>query len=107
MRPNRVKKLLREGKPAVGTWLSLASITAARFMARTGFDWLTVDVEHSLAGIETTAHILGSIADAGCTRARVHYLSTAFVTAASNIQWKVWLRWAIRHCPSRRSNLSR
>jgi 4-hydroxy-2-oxoheptanedioate aldolase len=51
----------------VGTWLSLASITAARFMARTGFDWLTIDVEHSLAGMETTAHIMGSIADAGGT----------------------------------------
>src|SRR3954469_4538376 len=67
MRPNKVKKLLKEGKPAVGTWLSLASITAARFMARTGLDWLTVDVEHSLAGMETTAHILGAVADAGCT----------------------------------------
>jgi 4-hydroxy-2-oxoheptanedioate aldolase len=67
MRPNRVKQLLKEGKPAVGTWLSLASITAARFMARTGLDWLTVDVEHSLAGIETTAHIMGAIADAGGT----------------------------------------
>ena len=36
-------------------------------MARTGLDWLTVDVEHSLAGMETTAHILGAVADAGCT----------------------------------------
>ncbi len=67
MRKNKVKQLLKEGKPAVGTWLSLASITAARFMARTGFDWLTVDVEHSLAGMETTAHIMGAIADAGGT----------------------------------------
>src|SRR3954454_11180328 len=66
MRPNKVKKLLKEGKPAVGTWLSLASITAARFMARSGLDWLCVDVEHSLAGMETTSHILGAVADAGC-----------------------------------------
>jgi 4-hydroxy-2-oxoheptanedioate aldolase len=66
MRPNLVKKLLREGKPVVGTWLSLGSITAARFMARAGFDYLTVDVEHSLVNVETTTHMLGSIADAGC-----------------------------------------
>lgn len=66
MRPNRVKQLLRAGKPAVGTWLSLASVTAARFLARSGFDYLTVDVEHSLANVETTTHIMGSIADAGC-----------------------------------------
>jgi 4-hydroxy-2-oxoheptanedioate aldolase len=66
MRPNTVKRLLRQGKPVVGTWLSLGSITAARFLARMGFDYLTVDVEHSLVGAETTTHILASIADAGC-----------------------------------------
>ena len=53
MRPNSVKRALKAGKPAVGTWLSLGSITAARLMARAGFDWLTLDMEHSLVGIET------------------------------------------------------
>ena len=66
MRPNLVKRRLKEGKPSVGTWLSLGSITAARFLARAGWDWLTVDVEHSLVGIETAVHMWGAIADAGC-----------------------------------------
>ena len=66
MRPNAVKKLLKAGQPAVGTWLSLGSITAARFMARAGFNWLTVDIEHSLVDWETAAHIFGSVADADC-----------------------------------------
>ncbi len=66
MRQNPVKRLLREGKPVVGTWLSLGSITAARFLARMGFDYLTVDVEHSLVNVETTTHIMASIAEAGC-----------------------------------------
>jgi 4-hydroxy-2-oxoheptanedioate aldolase len=66
MRPNPVKRRLKEGKPSVGTWLSLGSITAARFLARAGWDWLTVDVEHSLVGIETAVHMWGSIADAKC-----------------------------------------
>lgn len=66
MRTNVVKRMLKDGKPVVGTWLSLGSITAARFLARAGFDYLTVDVEHSLVNIETTTHMLGSIADAGC-----------------------------------------
>jgi 4-hydroxy-2-oxoheptanedioate aldolase len=66
MKQNSVKSRLKAGQPAVGTWLSLASITAARFLARSGFHWLCVDVEHSLAGMESTAHIMGSIADAGC-----------------------------------------
>jgi 4-hydroxy-2-oxoheptanedioate aldolase len=66
MRTNSVKQLLRAGKPVVGTWLSLGSITAARFMARSGFDYLTVDVEHSLVNVETTTHMMAAIADAGC-----------------------------------------
>jgi 4-hydroxy-2-oxoheptanedioate aldolase len=67
MRPNAVKRAMQEGKPSVGTWLSLGSITAARFLARAGFNWLTIDMEHSLVGWETTTHMLASIADAGCT----------------------------------------
>jgi 4-hydroxy-2-oxoheptanedioate aldolase len=66
MKPNPVKRALREGKPAVGTWLSLGSITAARFMARAGFAWLTVDIEHSLVDWETATHMFASIAEAGC-----------------------------------------
>ena len=66
MRPNAVKQILRSGQPSVGSWLSLGSATACRFMARAGFDWLTVDVEHSAASVETAAHMFASIADAGC-----------------------------------------
>src|SRR5438128_2423085 len=67
MRANPVKRALREGQPALGTWLSLGSITAARFLARAGFAWLTVDIEHSLVDWETATHIFASVADAGCT----------------------------------------
>src|SRR5438270_11542755 len=67
MRKNPVKQALHAGKPSLGTWLSLGSITAARFMARAGFNWLTVDMEHSLVDWETATHIFASVADAGCT----------------------------------------
>src|SRR5712671_380218 len=67
MRPNPVKQALKAGQASVGTWLSLGSITAARFMAHTGFAWLTVDIEHSLVDWETATHMFASIADAGCT----------------------------------------
>src|SRR5688500_7123599 len=66
MRTNPVRKALKAGQPAVGTWLSLGSITAARFMARAGFAWLTTDIEHSLVDWETATHMFASIADAGC-----------------------------------------
>src|SRR5262245_5223858 len=67
MRSTPVKKALQAGKPVVGTWLSLGSITAARFMARAGFDYLTTDIEHSLVDWETATHMFAAIADSGCT----------------------------------------
>src|SRR5580658_8832975 len=65
MRSNSVKAALKQGRAQVGTWLSLASPMAARFMARTGFHWLTLDMEHSPADWETAAMVFGAIADAG------------------------------------------
>jgi 4-hydroxy-2-oxoheptanedioate aldolase len=67
MRPNPVKRALKAGQASVGTWLSLGSITASRFLARAGFPWLTVDIEHSLVDWETATHMFAAIADAGCT----------------------------------------
>src|SRR5437870_243465 len=67
MRPNPVKRALKAGEASVGTWLSLGSITASRFLARAGWAWLTVDIEHSLVDWETATHMFASIADAGCT----------------------------------------
>lgn len=65
MRQNTVRAALREGKAQVGTWLSLSSPMAARYMARVGFDWITLDIEHSPASWETAALIFGAVADAG------------------------------------------
>ncbi|WP_020469364.1 HpcH/HpaI aldolase family protein [Zavarzinella formosa] len=67
MRVNPVKKMLKEGKPVVGTWLTLGNITASRFLARMGFDYLTVDIEHNAMGMETATHMFGAIADSKCT----------------------------------------
>src|SRR5260370_6829414 len=66
MKRNPVKAALKAGKPQVGTWLSLGSMYATRVMARVGFPWLTVDMEHSPIGIEQAANLFGAIAEAGC-----------------------------------------
>lgn len=66
MRRNPVKRKLKSGQPSVGTWLSLGSIVASRFLARAGFDWLTVDIEHTHVDWETATHMFATIADAGC-----------------------------------------
>jgi 4-hydroxy-2-oxoheptanedioate aldolase len=66
MRSNLVKQKLREGDPAYGTWLSLGDLYAARVLARMGWDWLTLDMEHQAIDWSQAAAIFGAIADAGC-----------------------------------------
>jgi 4-hydroxy-2-oxoheptanedioate aldolase len=66
LKPNPVKRALKAGQPQVGTWLSMGSVVAARFLARTGMPWLTVDMEHTHTDIQTASLMFGSIADAGC-----------------------------------------
>ncbi|HMP03219.1 MAG TPA: aldolase/citrate lyase family protein [Gemmatales bacterium] len=67
MRTSAARQALRAGKPVIGTWLSLGNWQAARWLARAGFDWLTVDLEHSPIDWSDLAVLLGAIADAGCT----------------------------------------
>lgn len=64
---NRVKAALRAGLPQVGIWLSLGDLFATRFLARTGFHYLTVDLEHSPIDWSQAAALFSVIADAGCT----------------------------------------
>ncbi len=66
MKKNPVKAALQQGKPQVGTWLSFANVHSARLMARTGFPWLTVDMEHSPISWHEAGLLFGCIADAGC-----------------------------------------
>ena len=66
MRTNPVKKKLLAGEPTFGTWLSLGNVYATRVMARVGFDWLTLDMEHSPIDWDQAAAVFAVIADAGC-----------------------------------------
>ncbi len=72
MRTNPVKHKLRQGQPTFGSWLSLGDLYASRLMARMGFDWLTLDMEHQPIDWSQAAAIFGAIADAsGVPLARV------------------------------------
>lgn len=73
MRPNRVKQLLKEGKPAIGTFLNIPSIASAEIMANVGFDWLVVDTEHGAMDVSTMHDMLVAISTTNTvpmTRAR-------------------------------------
>jgi 4-hydroxy-2-oxoheptanedioate aldolase len=66
MKANPVKEKLRRGEPTFGTWLSLGDVYASRVLARMGFDWLTLDMEHSAIDWQQAAVIFAVVADAGC-----------------------------------------
>ncbi|MCA8993299.1 MAG: 2-dehydro-3-deoxyglucarate aldolase [Planctomycetaceae bacterium] len=66
MRKNPVKAAMKAGQPQVGTWLSMGDVTATRMLARVGFPWLTVDLEHSPYDWSQAATLYALIADAGC-----------------------------------------
>jgi 4-hydroxy-2-oxoheptanedioate aldolase len=66
MKTNPVKAALKAGQPQVGTWISFGHLAATRLLARTGFPWLTVDLEHSPISWNEAAALFGAIADAGC-----------------------------------------
>jgi 4-hydroxy-2-oxoheptanedioate aldolase len=44
---NAFKQALREGRPQIGLWVSLASPYSTELVAGSGFDWLLLDGEHS------------------------------------------------------------
>ena len=67
MRKNRVKQLWREGKPAVGGWLSIPSCLSAEVMAHTGLDWLCVDMQHGCIDYSDVVPMLTAISTTAVT----------------------------------------
>ena len=46
-----LRKILN-AEGAVGTWVHIPSTTSAEFLAYSGADFLVVDLQHSLTGLE-------------------------------------------------------
>ncbi len=65
MRTNHVRAKLKRGEPSVGTWLTLPDPVAAHLMAKVGFDWLTVELEHTPVTFETAAQTFAVVAACG------------------------------------------
>lgn len=69
MRPNATLSKLRAGEAALGLWLQLGSISAARLLAAQGsYQWLLVDLEHTAIDLSTASLIMSAIADVSAAR---------------------------------------
>ena len=53
-----LKQKLRSGQSTIGCWITLGNVAIAEIMARAGFDWLTVDLEHSVISIDMAGDLI-------------------------------------------------
>ena len=53
-----LKEKLRIGELTVGSWITLAHPAIAEIMAKAGFDWLAVDLEHSVITIREAEELI-------------------------------------------------
>lgn len=58
MRNELLKAKLAAGQTSVGSWITLPSQAIAEILARAGFDWLVVDLEHSITPIDVAGEMI-------------------------------------------------
>ncbi len=67
MRPNRVKKAMREGKLALGTYVSLADPQIVEIIGLAGFDAAFIDMEHTTFDLALITEMIRAADLAGVT----------------------------------------
>jgi 2-dehydro-3-deoxyglucarate aldolase len=64
-----MKKTFRErltaGETLTGSWLTIGSTTTAEIMAAAGFDWLTIDMEHSVIDLAMAQDMIRTVEHGG------------------------------------------
>ena len=60
-----LKRRLAAGEPTVGTWVTLGHPSIADVLARAGFDWIVIDMEHSVIGLREAQDLLRATELAG------------------------------------------
>ena len=64
MKPT-LRTALREGRPVFGSWLQFGHPGIAEIMAKAGFDWIGIDLEHSAIDLATAFSLIQVIDLAG------------------------------------------
>lgn len=62
---NKVKRALAAGRSSLGSWVMIGHQASAEILAGVGFDWITVDMEHTSIGYETLPVLLAAIRGRG------------------------------------------
>jgi 2-keto-3-deoxy-L-rhamnonate aldolase RhmA len=68
MKKSRIslKEKLSKRELTIGSWIMLAHPSIAEIMVEAGFDWLVIDLEHTVIGIESAQNLIQVISLGGC-----------------------------------------
>jgi 4-hydroxy-2-oxoheptanedioate aldolase len=80
VRENGVKRKIREGGVALGAWLTIPSALPGEILARQGYDYVCIDLQHGLIGYQEAVSMLqalGAAPAAPFVRVPMHDFSMA------------------------------
>ena len=60
-----LKKRIVEKKLVIGSWLQIPNVFTAEIMAKSGFDWLAIDMEHGLIDLASAYNLIQTVELAG------------------------------------------
>ena len=63
---NKLRRALLEHQVTLGSWIQIGHPACAEVMARAGFDWACVDLEHGAIDLETTADLFRALGGFDC-----------------------------------------
>lgn len=55
---NKLKQKLKDKKITLGTWLTIGNTSIAEVMAQSGFEWITIDMEHSAITLDNAQQLI-------------------------------------------------
>jgi 2-keto-3-deoxy-L-rhamnonate aldolase RhmA len=55
---NPLKAKLKKNQLTIGSWVTLGHTSVAEIMAKAGFDWLTIDMEHSVITLDVAQQLI-------------------------------------------------
>ena len=58
---NKLKKQLQSNELTIGSWVTIGHQSIIEIMANAGFDWLTIDMEHSVIDLTVAQSLIGHI----------------------------------------------
>lgn len=64
---HKLKKIIRNNELSFGSWITLGHLSIPEIMARAGFQWLVIDMEHSAIDIQKTQDMIQIIDLKGIT----------------------------------------